>query len=218
MGVLTEFLAERVSYVHAVEVDRALAPHLEELLGSAANVALRYEDALSTDFASLLPAPTKLIANLPYSIATPVLVEGLDGTLDMERWCVMVQREVADRLVAEPETRAYGAVSVLVQLTTKRVGFHPVARTCFRPPPNVDSALVALVRERSWGAEYAGLKRLVRGAFRHRRKTLANSLAQAGLADRDAVAQVLPQLGHGTNVRAEALSPAEFERLAELLS
>ena len=193
LGMLTEFLAERVRHVHAVEVDHTLAPRLKELFGQAANVTLLYEDALSTDVARLVPAPTKLIANLPYSIATPLLVEGLDGMPGIERWCVMVQREVADRLVGQPGTRAYGAVSVLVQLTTNRVGFHPVSRTCFRPPPNVDSALVALARVRSWGTEYVGLKQLVRGAFRHRRKTLANSLDQAGLADRAAVAALLAE-------------------------
>ncbi|MCY4087229.1 MAG: 16S rRNA (adenine(1518)-N(6)/adenine(1519)-N(6))-dimethyltransferase RsmA [Actinomycetia bacterium] len=217
LGVLTEFLAERARYVHAVEIDRTLAPHLDERLRQATNVALRYEDALSTDVAGLGPAPTKLIANLPYSIATPLVTEGLDGMPAIDRWCVMVQREVADRLVARPGTRAYGAVSVLVQLTTRRVGFHAVARTCFRPPPNVDSALVALVRTRSWGTEYAGLKRLVRGAFLHRRKTLANSLDQAGLAERADVASAMVALGHDAGGRAESLSPAEFEQLAERL-
>src|SRR5207247_6620284 len=98
-------------------------------------------------------------------------------------WCVMLQREVADRLFASPSTKAYGAVSVLMQLVCARTGFHPVSRTVFRPQPNVDSALVAF-RRVVVPAAYAEIKRTVVAAFAHRRKTLANSLELAGLAER----------------------------------
>src|SRR5260370_8001248 len=93
----------------------------------------------------------------------------------------MVQREVADRLFATPGTKAYGAVSVLVQLVCERTGFHPVSRTVFRPPPNVDSALVAF-RRRPLPGDFAGIRRVVEGAFAHRRKTLPNSLQLPGWA------------------------------------
>jgi 16S rRNA (adenine1518-N6/adenine1519-N6)-dimethyltransferase len=129
----------------------------------------------------------------------------------------MLQREVADRFVAEPGTRAYGAVSVLVQLTCARVGFHPVARTCFRPPPRVDSALLALERRTDWGPEYAHLKRVVQGAFSHRRKTLANALEHAGVASRAQAVAALDALGRPAGIRAEALAPGEFVQLAEAL-
>ena len=146
LGVLTRLLADRVAHVHAVELDRSLKPHLTAALGGRQNVELHWGDALALDLGASRPPPDKLVANLPYNVATPVVVESLDGLPSLRRWCVMVQREVADRFFAEPRTKAYGAVSVLVQLATRRTGFHPVARTVFRPPPNVDSALVAFER------------------------------------------------------------------------
>src|SRR5439155_11707378 len=117
------------------------------------------------------PEPTKLVANLPYNIATPLVVESLTGLPTVELWCVMVQREVADRFFARPRTKAYGAVSALVQLAAERTGFHPVSRTVFRPRPNVDSALVAF-RRRPLPPDYPAIKRVVEAAFSHRRKTL----------------------------------------------
>jgi 16S rRNA (adenine1518-N6/adenine1519-N6)-dimethyltransferase len=131
-------------------------------------------------------------------------------------WCVMVQREVADRLFARPRTKAYGAVSVLVQLTAERTGFHPVSRTVFRPRPNVDSALVAF-RRRELPPDYPHVKRVVEAAFAHRRKTLPNSLELAGLAPRDRGAGALEALGRAPESRAEELDPPEFVALAESL-
>ena len=133
LGVLTGYLAERVRRVHAVELDRALEPHLAERLAGRDNVELHFGDALRLDLAAFEPAPGKLVANLPYNVATPLVVESLDGLPSVELWTVMVQREVADRFFAEPSTKAYGAVSVLIQLAAKRTGFHPVSRTVFRP-------------------------------------------------------------------------------------
>ena len=160
LGVLTDYLAERVHRVHAVELDRGLEPHLAERLAGRDNVELHFGDALRLDLAALDPAPGKLVANLPYSVPTPLLVESLDGLPSIERWTVMVQREVADRFFAGPSTKAYGAVSVLVQLATHRTGFHPVSRTVFRPQPNVDSALVAYRRTRL-PESYPEVKRVV---------------------------------------------------------
>lgn len=218
LGVLTRYLADRVALVHAVEIDRSLEPHLRERLAGRTNVALLLGDALSLPLAELAPPPGKLVANLPYAIATPIVVESLDGLPSVESWCVMLQREVADRLVAAPGSRTYGAASVLVQLTADRTGFHPVSRTCFRPRPNVDSALLALRRRRAWGPEYRPLKTIVQAAFSHRRKTLANALELAGVAARGETARALRSLERPDAVRAEALAPDEFLRLAELLS
>ena len=145
LGVLTRYLAEHVGSRprrRARPLARAAPPELEE----RPNVDLHWGDALALDLAALRPAPTKLVANLPYNVATPIVAESLAGLPSIELWCVMVQREVADRFFAEPSTKAYGAVSVLIQLAARRTGFHPVARTVFRPPPNVDSALVAFRR------------------------------------------------------------------------
>jgi 16S rRNA (adenine1518-N6/adenine1519-N6)-dimethyltransferase len=108
-------------------------------------------------------------------------------------------------------------VSVLVQLTTERTGFRPVARTCFRPQPNVDSALVALRRQRRWGPEYGRLKQVVQGAFSHRRKTLVNALELSGVAGREEATRALSAVDRPADARAEALDPEEFVRLAELL-
>jgi 16S rRNA (adenine1518-N6/adenine1519-N6)-dimethyltransferase len=217
LGVLTRFVAERVAFVHAVEIDWGLEPHLNGLFATAKNVNLAFADALSYPLAELQPAPNKFVSNLPYNVATPLVVESLDGLPGVGLWCVMVQREVADRFFAAPGTKSYGAVSVLVQLTTERSGFHPVSRTVFRPPPNVDSALIAFRRRRSWGSEFAPLKELVQAAFAHRRKTLANSLELKGLASREEVAAALARIGRPAETRAEALAPVDFIRLAELI-
>jgi 16S rRNA (adenine1518-N6/adenine1519-N6)-dimethyltransferase len=210
-GVLTRYLARRVKQVHAVEIDESLAPRLRDL---GDNVDLRFGDALQLD---LRTDATKLVANLPYNVATPLLVESLDGLPAIELWCVMVQREVADRLFAAPSTKAYGAVSVLVQLVADRVGFHPVSRTVFRPPPNVDSALVAFRRARM-PADYPRVKRVVTAAFAHRRKTLPNSLELSGVASRARAAAALAAMQREANVRAEALAPPEFAALTEALA
>jgi len=210
LGVLTRYLATRVARVHAVEIDRSLEPRLADL---PENVTLHFGDALALE----LPADaTKLVANLPYNVATPLLVESLDGLPGIGLWCVMVQREVADRLFAAPATKAYGAVSVLVRLAAERTGFHPVARTVFRPRPNVDSALVAF-RRVELPPDFARVKEVVNAAFAHRRKTLPNSLALAGLAPRERAAEALAAIGRLPETRAEALAPPEFVALAEAL-
>jgi 16S rRNA (adenine1518-N6/adenine1519-N6)-dimethyltransferase len=216
LGVLTSYLAERVARVHAVELDRSLEPRLAEALAGRDNVDLVFGDALALDLAAFDPPPRKLVANLPYNVATPIVVESLDGILSLELWCVMVQREVADRFFAAPGTRAYGAVSVLVQLASRRTGWHRVSRTVFRPAPNVDSALVAF-RRSPLPASFAEVKRVVQAAFAHRRKTLANALALAGVAPRARGMEALATIGRDAAVRAEALAPPEFVALTEAL-
>src|SRR5207244_3315905 len=214
LGVLTTYLADRVARVYAVELDRALEPQLRERLAGRPNVELRFGDALQLDLAATAPDARKLVSNLPYSVATPIVVESLDGLPSVGLWCVMVQREVADRFFAEPSTKAYGAVSVLVQLAAERTGFHPVSRTVFRPRPNVDSALVAF-RRKPLPRAYPEVKRAVEAAFAHRRKTLPNSLELAGLAERPRGAEALAAVGRPPEARAEELAPEEFLALAE---
>jgi 16S rRNA (adenine1518-N6/adenine1519-N6)-dimethyltransferase len=216
LGVLTAHLAERVRLVHAIEIDWGLEPHLHQRFATRKNVNLVFDDALELPLGELDPPPSKFVANLPYSVATPLVVESLDGLPTVELWCVMVQREVADRFFASPRTKSYGAVSVLVQLTAERIGVHPVARTVFRPQPNVDSALIAFRRHTVWGAEFGPLKRLVQAAFAHRRKTLANSLELSG-CDRGEAGRALAEIGLAPKVRAEDLRPELFLRLVELM-
>ena len=212
LGILTRYLAERVAHVHAVEIDRSLESHLH----GGPNVDLHWGDALRLDLTSLAPPPSKLVANLPYNVATPLVVESLERLPSLTRWCVMVQREVADRFFASPGTKAYGAVSVLVQLAAERTGSHPVSREVFRPRPNVDSALVAF--RRAARPPPPGVKRVVEAAFAHRRKTLANSLALAGVASRERAAEALRTIGRESGVRAESVSPPEFVLLAAALA
>jgi 16S rRNA (adenine1518-N6/adenine1519-N6)-dimethyltransferase len=216
LGVLTAHLAARVARVVAVEIDRSLQPELARRLAGLDNVDLVFGDAMELELGALEPHPSKFVANLPYNVATPLVVESIDGLPTVERWCVMVQREVADRFFAEPGTKTYGAVSVLLQLATERAGLHPVSRAVFRPRPNVDSALVAF-RRRPLPPDYPELKRVVQAAFSHRRKTLPNSLELAGVAPRSRGAEALEALGHPSSTRAEALRPDEFPELVRLL-
>ena len=216
LGVLTRYLADRVRVVHAVELDRSLESVLPDALGGRSNLRLIWGDALDLEVRALRPAPTKLVANLPYSIATPLVVETLEHAESLQHWCVMVQREVADRLFAQPRTKSYGAVSVLVQLSARKTGFHPVPPTVFRPRPRVESALVAF--ERSPIAPIASVRPVVEAAFAHRRKTLANSIALAGLAQRSRVEDALTAIGLSIRVRAEELQPEEFVELGNHLA
>jgi 16S rRNA (adenine1518-N6/adenine1519-N6)-dimethyltransferase len=216
LGVLTTYLADRVGQVYAIELDTSLGPRLVDRLAGRPNVELRFGDALQLDLAAEAPGANKLVANLPYNIATPLIAESLDRLPELVHWTVMVQREVADRLFARPSTKAYGAVSVLVQLVAERTGFHPVSPTVFRPRPNVDSALVAF-RRTGLPPDFRGVKRVVEGSFAHRRKRLANSLELAGVTDRPRAEEAIAGLGKLPTVRAEELEPPEFLLLAEVL-
>ena len=230
-GAMTALMADRASAVVAVEIDPAMAALTAEAVAGRPNVRVVEADALARKNeinpevldhvrAGLAVAPDrrfKLVANLPYNVATPLVVESVERLPSVERWCVMVQREIADRFFAAPATKAYGAVSVLLQLTTKRTGFHPVSRTVFRPQPNVDSGLVAF-RRKPLPENYAVVKRVVEGAFAHRRKTLANSLALAGVATREQAVAALDGVGRAPDVRAEALAPGDFVGLAGALT
>jgi 16S rRNA (adenine1518-N6/adenine1519-N6)-dimethyltransferase len=217
LGVLTTFLADRVQQVYAIELDRSLGPQLVERVAGRPNVELRFGDALRLDLREAAPGAKKLVANLPYNVATPLVAESLDGLPDLQLWCVMVQREVADRFFAVPATKAYGAVSVLIQLAAERTGLHPVGRTVFRPRPNVDSALVAF-RRRQLPGDYPAIKRVVQAAFAHRRKTLPNSLELADVATREEATAALSVIGLDAGTRAEQLRPEQFAELTSALA
>jgi 16S rRNA (adenine1518-N6/adenine1519-N6)-dimethyltransferase len=219
LGVLSERLAARARHVHVVEVDPKLAEPLRDALRPYDNVTLHLVDALELDLSSLEPTPDKVIANLPYGIAATVILKTIDELAGVLRWVVMVQREVGERLAAKPGTAAYGAPSVLAQLSCDVRVLRPVSRTVFRPIPNVDSVLVGL--ERRGPGPSPALAALVHNAFAHRRKTLAGSLslapgAPAGIRQRAQAA--LAAVGHPPDERAERLSPDEFRELAARLS
>jgi 16S rRNA (adenine1518-N6/adenine1519-N6)-dimethyltransferase len=217
-GVLSERLAAAAAYVHIVEVDYRLEEGLRDLLARFSNVTLHMADALDVDLTTLDPAPTKVVANLPYSIAATVILRTISELPGVRSWVVMVQREVGERLAAAPGTPAYGAPSVLAQLACDVKVLRPVARTVFRPVPNVDSVLVGL--RRNGGEAEPALRALVHQAFAHRRKALAGSLAlapgaAAGVRERARAALV--EMGHPADERAERLSPPEFRDLAARL-
>ena len=223
LGVLSEYLAERVRHVHVVEIDRRLSEALLDATGRFANVTVLWGDAMTIDLSALRPAPMKVVANLPYGVAAGALLRTIEQLPEVERWVAMVQREVGERLAAKPGSGVYGVPSVIAQLACEVEVLRAIPRTVFRPVPNVDSVLVGLRRRRPISdrqAAAAPLRGLVNGAFAHRRKTLAGSLALSGRGaghSREQVRQALEQLGHPADVRAERLSPEDFRALARVL-
>lgn len=214
-GALSDRIAPRVAHLHAIELDRRLADDLEAVVARHPNLSVVWGDAMRVDLRALEPAPTAVVSNLPYSIATPILVRTVAELLQVSAWTVMVQREIADRLRASPGSRTYGAPSVVVQLACEIELLRAVDRAVFRPRPRVDSALLRLKR-RSAAAPPA-LARFVRDAFAHRRKPIAGSLELTGGPSREAVRGALRALGLDGDARAEALAPADFVQLAERL-
>jgi 16S rRNA (adenine1518-N6/adenine1519-N6)-dimethyltransferase len=218
LGVLSEHLAPRVAYVHVVELDRALEPALRDAADPFDNITLHFADAMKLDLRALDPAPTKVVANLPYGIAAGAILRTIEELPTVVRWVGMVQKEVGERLAAAPGTSAYGLPSVLAQLACDVQVLRPVSRSVFSPVPNVDSVLVGL--ERTGPAAEADLRALVGAAFAHRRKALAGSLALAPDAPSDVRARaraLLAELGYPPDVRAERLSPQDFRTLRDSL-
>lgn len=213
-GVLTERLAAVVRHVHVIEIDRGLEPWLTGIV-ALPNVNLVWADAVRFDLASLRPEPTAMVANLPYSVATPVIMRTIFELPSIGRWTVMVQREIADRLRAEPGSKIYGAPSVLAQLAGPVRLVRKVSRTVFRPPPRVDSAIVSIRREGPGPDEV--VRRLVRAAFSHRRKALPRSLDMAIPGMLEPARAALEQMGLDPGIRAEALSPPQFVALSAMI-
>jgi 16S rRNA (adenine1518-N6/adenine1519-N6)-dimethyltransferase len=213
-GVLTERLADAAAHVHAIEIDRRLEPSLAALV-SRPNVELHWGDALGLDLTGLDPAPTAMVANLPYSVATPVILRTIEELPSLHSWTVMVQREIADRLRAAPGNRTYGSPSVQVQLACEVRLVRKVDPAVFRPRPRVESAILAL-RRTGPGAD-AATRGLVRAAFAHRRKSLARSLEHVRPGSLAATREALEQLGRAADARAEGLAPEDFAALSAKL-
>jgi 16S rRNA (adenine1518-N6/adenine1519-N6)-dimethyltransferase len=217
-GVLTERLAARVAHLHSVEIDRGLEP---ALAGVAAlpNVTLHWGDAVRLDFAAFDPAPNAMVANLPYSVATPVILKTIEELPSLQTWTVMVQLEIAERLRAASGNRTYGAPTAIAQLACEIELVRKVDPAVFKPRPRVESAILRL-RRTGPGAD-AVTRDLVRAAFAHRRKTLARSLEIAGLRGvpkpRAAARAGLAELGLPEDARAERLAPSQFAALSAIL-
>jgi 16S rRNA (adenine1518-N6/adenine1519-N6)-dimethyltransferase len=216
-GVLSAHLAPRVAWVHVLELDERLCAVLDERLAKFDNVTVWRGDAMRLDLAGMRPAPSKVVANLPYGIAAGLVLRTIEELDSVRLWVVMVQREVGERLAAPPGGKVYGVSSVLAQLSGDVRVLRAVPRTVFAPVPNVDSVLLEIVR--TGGAAPPGVRRLVGAAFAHRRKALARSLVLSGVPrGREEIRAALVAIGHPADVRAERLAPAEFVALAEALN
>jgi 16S rRNA (adenine1518-N6/adenine1519-N6)-dimethyltransferase len=236
-GVLTERLAESATKVHLIELDRGLQEHLEPLERRFDGLRIEWGDAMRVDLAALDPAPTVMVANLPYSIATPLLLRTITELPSLRRWTVMVQREIAERLRARPGSRTYGSPSVVVQLACDVRMLRAVDPAVFTPRPRVESALLALTRRSGSGSRPTIREaQLIRDTFAHRRKTIPRSLELAARRReqealdagepvprprpaelRHAAREELRRLGMPDDARAEMLPPPIHLELARAL-
>jgi 16S rRNA (adenine1518-N6/adenine1519-N6)-dimethyltransferase len=218
-GILTEALCHAAGRVTAVEVDPRLHAYLETRQAELPNVELVCEDALAYPVESL-PIGTVVVANLPYYISTPLLFRLLDQRGRFPRMVLMLQAEVADRLVASPGGSDYGVLSVMAQYAAEITKSFRVSAQCFRPRPEVASAAVLLrtkERTRLSRQEEVAFRALVKAAFAHRRKTLVNSLKDERY-DQQQVTVALDSLSLSPTARAEVLSVAQFVELTRLIS
>lgn len=213
-GFLTTFLAERAKLVHAVELDPDVLPALRETVGPAGNVRVHEGDALRFDYSRLDPTPNKMVANLPYNVASPLVLMLLERVENLETLRFMVQLEVARRMAATRGTKDYGSYAVLVGLLAGVRILHKVPPTVFEPPPRVHSAVVEMERKGP-PRDYDRVKGLVLGAFRSRRKRLLNNLPEPARAE---APRALVSLGYGPDARAEELSSEDFVALYRALS
>ena len=229
IGALTEFLAESAAEVMAFEIDDRLVPILADTLRDFDNVTVVNQDILKVDLAQYIAEfknpdlPIKVVANLPYYITTPILMHLIESGIPFSEFVVMMQREVADRISAQPNTKAYGSLSIAVQYyMTAKVAF-VVPRTVFVPAPNVDSAILKMVRRDQPAVAVQDEKfffKVSKASFVHRRKTLWNNLTSHFGKTEETKAKLtaaLEQAELSPSVRGEALSLEEFARLADAL-
>jgi len=226
IGSMTAEIAARAGKVIAVEIDRHLIPALEENLASFPNVEIINGDIMEVDLESLTKGwtgPLKVISNLPYYITTPVVMMLLEGNVAWDTLVLMVQKEVAQRMAAEPSTRDYGALTVAVKYYSEPKLAFTVSRNCFIPKPDVDSAVVKLKKRVLAGSADVDKEfffKVVRASFGQRRKTLLNSLGSQPFVQggKERLREALSRLGISENVRAEELSIHDFLNLTKELS
>ena len=229
IGALTEFLAESATEVMAFEIDDRLVPILADTLRDFDNVTVVNQDILKVDLAQYMAEfknpdlPIKVVANLPYYITTPILMHLIESGIPFSEFVVMMQREVADRISAQPNTKAYGSLSIAVQYyMTAKVAFI-VPRTVFVPAPNVDSAILKMVRRDQPAVAVQDEKfffKVSKASFVHRRKTLWNNLTSyfgKSEGTKAKLTAALEQAELSPSIRGEALTLADFARLADAL-
>ncbi len=228
IGTMTQYLCENARVVVAVEIDKNLIPILtQDTLKDYDNVTVINEDILKLDINALVQEknggrPIKVVANLPYYITTPIIMGLFEAHVPLESVTVMVQKEVAERMQAEPGSKDYGALSLAVQYYAKPYLAANVPQNCFMPRPNVGSAVIRLTLHKEAPVKTVDehfMFALIRASFNQRRKTLVNSLANSSETGvrKETVLAALTQMGHSATVRGEALTLADFARLADIL-
>ena len=227
IGTMTQYLAEQAREVVAVEIDKALIPILQDTLSEYHNVTIINEDILKVDLEKLVKEkndgrPVKVVANLPYYITTPIIMQLFESHVPLHSITIMVQTEVAQRMKVGPGTKDYGALSLAVQYYSRPEIITHVPPTCFIPRPNVGSTVIRLTRYEKPPVEAADesfLFSLIRASFNQRRKTLVNGLGNAsGLnLSKAQITEALEQMGLPANVRGETFTLEQFARLSELL-
>lgn len=227
IGTMTQYLCENAREVVAVEIDGKLIPILEETLAEYDNVRVLNEDILKVDIAAMARErndgkPIKVVANLPYYITTPIIMELFESRVPLQSVTVMVQKEVAERMQAKSGTKAYGALSLAVQYYSEAEIVANVPPNCFMPRPNVGSAVIRLTCHEKCPVEVSDerfLFRIIRASFNQRRKTLQNGLGNdASLpVSKEQAAQAIEQMGLSATIRGEALTLEQFAQLSNIL-
>ncbi|MCI9050833.1 MAG: 16S rRNA (adenine(1518)-N(6)/adenine(1519)-N(6))-dimethyltransferase RsmA [Lachnospiraceae bacterium] len=227
IGTMTQYLAEVVREVIAVEIDKNLIPILKDTLSGYSNIIIRNEDILKVDINTLVNEhnqgkPIKVVANLPYYITTPIIMGLFEKHVPLESMIVMVQKEVAERMQVGPGTKDYGALSLAVQYYAEPEIVANVPQNCFIPRPNVGSAVIKLTRHKQPPVktkDEAALFQIIRASFNQRRKTLINSLRNASdlSYEKEEIEMALKQMELPLTIRGEALNLEQFARLTDIL-
>lgn len=227
IGSLTEQLALHAKNVVAYEIDQRLLPILEDTLRSYENVKIIHADILKVDIHATIRThfgsdqPVHVVANLPYYITTPILMNLLQARLPIERFTVMIQKEVADRMAAKPNNKNYGSLSIAVQYFTEAHVLFDVPKTAFIPQPNVTSSILTLIKRPTPLVnvfDEAHFFEVVRACFKHRRKTIGNNLVQQyPLIEKEQMERLLEQIGISPKRRAESLTIEEFATISNTL-
>lgn len=225
IGTMTQYLAEHARHVIAVEIDKNLIPILEETLSGYSNVTIIHADILKVDIKELTEQyneghPIKVVANLPYYITTPIIMELFEERVPIDNITVMVQKEVADRMQVGPGSKDYGALSLAVQFYAKPYIVANVPPNCFIPRPNVGSAVIRLTTHKIppvTVGDYKFMFRLIRASFNQRRKTLQNGLNNSPAIpySKEQIIKAIEQVGLSPTVRGETLSLEQFAALAD---
>lgn len=228
IGTMTQYLAEAAREVTAVEIDRNLIPILSETLSEYENVTVLNQDVLKTDIAAIAQErnggrPIKVVANLPYYITTPIIMGLFESRVPIDSITVMVQKEVAQRMQAQPGTKDYGALSLAVQYYAEPYIAANVPPNCFIPRPNVGSAVIRLKTYENPPVKVqdeALLFRLIRASFNQRRKTLVNGLKNCAELpfSKEQILAAFEETGLAENIRGEALTLAQFAQLSDAFS